>query len=73
MTSKHPVVPNGAGGAVACENCHNVHEESPANKVSDPDNTYNSINYSTVAEKVTYCLSCHDGAAPNAWSRARLW
>ena len=65
--SKHPVVPNAAGGVVACVNCHNVHEESAANKVSDPDNTYNSINYGTVAEKATYCLRCHDGNVPGAW------
>ena len=67
--SKHPVVVNAGGGSLACVSCHNVHEESPANKVSDPDNTYNSINYpTTVDEKTTYCLRCHDATPPSAWS-----
>ncbi|TLM80534.1 MAG: hypothetical protein FDZ70_00305 [Actinobacteria bacterium] len=64
--SSHPVTSNASGSNVACVGCHNVHEESPASKVSSPTDMYTSVGYSTDAEKNAFCLNCHDGSAPAA-------
>lgn len=67
LTSKHPVVPTGSGAgninSVECANCHNPHEVSSANPVSDPDNTYTAHAYTTPTQQADFCLTCHSAAA----------
>lgn len=63
LASKHPVVASG-GDSVECESCHNVHVVSSAAPVTDPDNTLNSLSYTTIAQQATFCLRCHDSGAP---------
>jgi predicted CxxxxCH...CXXCH cytochrome family protein len=67
--SRHPVaVADQAGGTrvVECGSCHNVHAARSASGsiAANPDNTYQSAPFSTVAEKSAFCLACHDGAQP---------
>lgn len=57
-TSRHDLT------KVTCANCHNVHKGSAVSPVVEPDNTYSVVALSSSAAINTYCLECHDGAAP---------
>ncbi|MRR11701.1 hypothetical protein EG835_04365, partial [bacterium] len=64
--SSHPVVAD-AAGSVECESCHNAHVvTTTTGRVTDPDNTYNTVGYGNDANQVTFCLKCHDGTLPTA-------
>ncbi len=64
LASSHPVVAD-AAGSVECESCHNAHVvNTTTGRVTDPDNTYNTVGYGNDANQVTFCLKCHDGTLP---------
>ncbi len=72
LLSKHPVVASG-GNSVECESCHNVHVVSSASPVTDPDNTLNTLSYTTTAQRATFCLRCHDSGAPAYTSNGSVY
>ncbi|GAB4279317.1 MAG: hypothetical protein Kow0056_12330 [Coriobacteriia bacterium] len=72
LGSSHPVSAT-VTGSVECVNCHNPHTVSSSVKVSDPDNTYNPLTHSTVDQKVSFCLRCHDGSPPAYQSNATTY
>ncbi|MDF1542191.1 MAG: cytochrome c3 family protein [Anaerosomatales bacterium] len=61
--SSHPVESVG-GNQVTCVNCHNTHVVSSADRVVDPENTYNTTAYGSAAEQAAFCLKCHDSTLP---------
>lgn len=48
-------------GRMACQNCHNSHAATESTPVIDPWDPapWNPYDYTTVAEKNDFCLSCH--------------
>ncbi len=66
--STHPVSGNASGSRVACVNCHNPHEVSNASKISSPTNTYLPAAWATKDDRTQFCMSCHNGTVPSAWS-----
>ncbi|MBI2839989.1 MAG: hypothetical protein HYX75_16875 [Acidobacteria bacterium] len=49
-----------SGGKVECTSCHNAHLSSQATTLANPDDLTQTMAYSTVGEKVAFCLACHD-------------
>ncbi|MCF6364775.1 MAG: hypothetical protein L3J35_01090 [Bacteroidales bacterium] len=55
----------GTNSGLECINCHNPHQNTAVNPVSDPDNnaTLMSINNGANGTR-DFCLRCHDGTPP---------